>query len=280
MVSSPSRTTRLTVARTIPDVREALRRYRGRATIGLVPTMGALHRGHLALVQAARRECDVLVVSIFVNPAQFEGTEDFDTYPRDEARDLDVLADAGVDVAFVPPAAEMYPPGFQTWVEVTELSRGLEGDVRPGHFRGVATVCLKLFNIVGPARVYFGQKDAQQVEVVGRMIGDLDLEIELRVVPTVRGDDHVALSSRNVLLSADERAAARALPKALFAGEEAHRQGGDPAGAARSILEAEPGLRPEYVELARWNGRLVLAAAVRAGGTRLIDNVVLEGSRR
>jgi pantoate--beta-alanine ligase len=267
----------MTTARTIREVRAALGRVGADATVGFVPTMGALHRGHLSLIEAARAECVVVVVSIFVNPAQFGRGEDFDTYPRNEAHDLRVLEQAGVDVAFLPSAEEMYPPGFQTWVDVAELSRGLEGDARPRHFRGVATVCLKLFHVVRPDRAYFGQKDAQQAEVVGRMIRDLALEIELRVLPTVRAEDGVALSSRNVALSAEERAAARALPRALYAGEDAHRQGADPIAAARRVLAAEPRLDPDYVEVARWNGRVVLAAAVRVGGTRLIDNVVLEG---
>ena len=179
---------------------------------------------------------------------------------------------------FAPSAAEMYPPGFQTWVDVEEVSRGLEGDARPGHFRGVATVCLKLFSILRPDRAYFGQKDAQQAEVIARMIRDLGLGIELRVLPTVRDDDGVALSSRNAYLSDDEREAAAALPRALAAGEQAFRAGSDPVAAAREVLAAEPRLAVEYVESATWDGRVVLAAAVRAGATRLIDNVVLEGS--
>jgi pantoate--beta-alanine ligase len=269
----------MTVARTIADLRAALAPRRDR-TIGFVPTMGALHAGHMSLLAAAYAECDVVVASVFVNPTQFGPDEDFAAYPRDEARDLEALERAGVDVAFLPSAHELYPPGFQTWVDVVELGHGLEGDARPGHFRGVATVCLKLFNIVRPDRAYFGQKDAQQAEVVGRMIRDLELEIELRVLPTVRDDDGVALSSRNAYLSAEEREAARALPRALVAGERAYREGGDPVAAARELLAAEPRLEPDYVELARWNGRLVLAAAVHAGSTRLIDNVVLEGERR
>ena len=267
------------VARTIADVRAALAPFRGGSQIGLVPTMGALHRGHLALVRAARSECDVVVVSIFVNPTQFAPDEDFEAYPRDESGDLRTLADAGVDLVFLPSAEEMYPPGFQTWVEVTELSRGLEGDARPGHFRGVATVCLKLFNIVGPRSAYFGEKDAQQAEVVGRMLEDLNLELELRLLPTVRDADGVALSSRNVRLAPEEREAARALPRALFAAASAYHEGLDPVVRAREVLAEEPRLEPEYVAVAEWDGRLVLAAAVRAGKTRLIDNVVLKEER-
>ena len=266
-------------ARTIAGVRAALEPLRGRV-VGLVPTMGAIHAGHLSLVAAARSECDTVVASVFVNPAQFGPAEDLDGYPRDPERDLRMLEDAGVDLAFLPPEAEIYPAGFQTWVEVTELTRGLEGEFRPGHFRGVATVCLKLFNIVRPSRVYFGQKDAQQAEVIERMITDLDLEIELRVLETVRDTDNVALSSRNVLLSTEEREAARALPRALFAGELAYRRGDDPVAAARDRLAEERRLKADYVELAEWNGRVVLAAAVHAGKTRLIDNVVLKGAAR
>lgn len=264
------------VARTIAEARAGLEPRRG-GSVGLVPTMGALHAGHRALLAAARAECDTVVASIFVNPAQFGPNEDLDRYPRDEASDLAALEQAGVDLAFLPSAGEMYPPGFQTWVEVEELGRGLEGDARPGHFRGVATVCLKLFAIVRPGRAYFGQKDAQQAEVVTRMVDDLALGIDVRVVSTVRDEDGLALSSRNAYLSPEERRAALALPRALAAGAEAHRVGGDPAAAARAALAAEPRLAADYVEVARWNGRAVLVAAARVGSTRLIDNLVLEG---
>lgn len=258
---------------TIAEAREAL----PREGVGLVPTMGALHAGHVALFDAARRENDLVVASIFVNPAQFGAGEDFDRYPRDEEADAAVAEAAGVDVLFVPTTAEMYPEGFDTWVEVQSLSAGLESDARPGHFRGVATVCLKLFNIVRPDRAYFGQKDAQQAAVVERLVADLNLELEIRVLPTVREEDGLAVSSRNAYLSAQERQAAAALPKALRAGEDAQGRGADPVEAARAALAAEPGLEPEYVELARLDGRVYLLAAARAGRTRLIDNVVLEG---
>jgi pantoate--beta-alanine ligase len=171
----------------------------------------------------------------------------------------------------------MYPEGFDTWVEVEGPSAGLEGEARPGHFRGVATVCLKLFNIVRPKRAYFGQKDAQQAAVVERLAEDLNLELEIRVVPTVREEDGLAVSSRNAYLSAEQRQAAAALSQALRAGEEAHGRGADPLDAARRLLAAEPRLEPEYVELAKLDGRVYLLAAARAGRTRLIDNVVLEG---
>ena len=232
-------------------------------TVGLVPTMGAFHDGHLALFRAAREENDVVVASLFVNPAQFGAGEDLDKYPRDEERDTRLAKSAGIDILFAPSAEELYPPGFQTWVEVEELGRRLEGEYRPGHFRGVATVCLKLFNIVRPDRAYFGQKDAQQVAVVKRMVRDLDHEVKIRVVPTVRDADGLALSSRNAYLSPEERELALQLPRAL-----ATR---DPA-LARASLD---GLDVDYVEIADFEPR-VLAAAVRIGKTRLIDNVVLD----
>ena len=248
------------VARTISDVRAALAdRRTGR--IGLVPTMGALHEGHRALLDAARATCDTATMSLFVNPAQFGEPADLNGYPRDEARDVEVARAAGVDVVFAPSPAEMYPAGYQTWVEVTELGAILEGEHRPGHFRGVATVCLKLFNIVRPDVAFYGQKDAQQVEVLRRMIADLDLELELEVIPTVRDDDGLAQSSRNVLLSPEERARALALPRALSTG--------DPE-TARAILEGA-GLAVDYVAIAPFHPP-TLAAAVRVGSTRLIDN--------
>ena len=252
------------VARTISDVRAALAdRRTGR--IGLVPTMGALHEGHRALLDAARATCDTAAMSLFVNPAQFGEPADLNGYPRDEARDVEVARAAGVDIVFAPSAAEMYPAGYQTWVEVTELGAILEGEHRPGHFRGVATVCLKLFNIVRPDVAFYGQKDAQQVEVLRRMIADLDLELELEVIPTVRDDDGLAQSSRNVLLSPEERARALALPRALSTG--------DPE-TARAILEGA-GLAVDYVAIAPFHPP-TLAAAVRVGSTRLIDNAPLD----
>ena len=254
------------VARSIAELHEALA---GGGEIGLVPTMGAFHDGHLALFRAARAENAVVVASLFVNPAQFEDDRDLAAYPRDEARDERLAAEAGVDVLFAPSPDELYPPGFQTWVEVEELGRGLEGDHRPGHFRGVATICLKLFHLVRPRRAYFGQKDAQQVAVVRRLVRDLDLahELEIRVVRTVRDADGLALSSRNARLSEEEREAALALPRAL-----ATR---DPERARRLLN----GLDVDYVEVAPFDPP-VLAAAVRVGRVRLIDNVPLEGDER
>jgi len=225
--------------------------------------MGALHAGHEALIRAAAEESDTVVVSLFVNAAQFEDGSDLAAYPRDEQRDADIAAAAGADVLFAPSSDEIYPGGYQTWVEVEELSRGLEGDHRPGHFRGVATICLKLFNIVRPRRAYFGQKDAQQVAVVRRMAGDLNLDVEIRSLPTVRDADGLALSSRNARLSPAERESALALPRALATRD---------VEAARQALD---GLHVDYVEVADFDPP-VLAAAVRVGTTRLIDNVVLE----
>jgi pantoate--beta-alanine ligase len=262
------------IVRTIREARAALEPLRAAGPLGLVPTMGALHEGHEALLRAARDESTTVVASLFVNPTQFGDRSDLAAYPRDEARDAAIAAAAGVDVLFAPPVEEMYPPGFQTWVDVSEIGRSLEGEARPGHFRGVATVCLKLFAIVCPDRAYFGQKDAQQVAVVRRLVRDLALGIEIRVLPTVRDPDGLAISSRNARLSEGERERALALPRALEAGRAAHERGDDAVGAARATLN---GLEPDYVCTLDLDGALVLAAAARVGRTRLIDNVVLEG---
>ena len=256
----------MNVVRTIAEAREALASL-GKRSVGLVPTMGSLHDGHLALLRAARAENDTVVMSLFVNPAQFGDTSELARYPRDEERDLELARDSGVDLVFAPSTDEMYPPGFQTWVDVTELGAILEGRFRPGHFRGVATVVLKLLNVVRPTRVYFGQKDAQQVEVIRRLMADLAVDVELRVVPTVRDGDGLALSSRNTLLSPAERAAALALPHALATRDR---------DAALSELESSNGLEIDYIEVADFDPP-VLAGAVRVGSNRLIDNVPLEG---
>jgi pantoate--beta-alanine ligase len=236
---------------------------------GLVPTMGAFHDGHRALFRAARAENERVVVSLFVNPAQFDQEADLEAYPRDEERDLEIAKAEGVDVVFAP--EELYPAGFATWV-VPDVT-GAEGASRPGHFRGVATICLKLFNLARPERAYFGQKDAQQVAVIRRLVRDLDVPVEIRVVPTVRDTDGLALSSRNVRLSPEERDRALGLPRALASatGEP------DPVAAARASLN---GLEPDYVEVLDLGDAKVLAAAVRVGSTRLIDNVLLEGEIR
>ena len=261
--------------RTTAALRAALAPARADKTIAFVPTMGALHRGHVALFEAARHAGDVVVTSIFVNPTQFGDPNDFSLYPRDEAADAGVAERAGVDVIFAPSVDELYPSGFSTWVTVAGPALGLEGEFRPGHFRGVATVCVKLFNCVAPRIAFFGQKDAQQVAVIKQVVRDLNLDLEIRVVPIVRDADGVALSSRNARLSAAERMRARAIPRALEAGLAAYRQGADPVTAARATLD---GLDVDYVTTSEFDGQLTLAIAARAGGTRLIDNVPLTTS--
>jgi pantoate--beta-alanine ligase len=254
------------VVRTIAEAREELAPQRA-GTVGLVPTMGALHDGHLALLRAARDANETVVMSLFVNPTQFGNDADLARYQRDEGRDLARARECGVDLVFAPSADEMYPPGFQTWVEVTEVGSILEGRFRPGHFRGVATVVLKLLAIVRPTTVYFGQKDAQQVEVIRTMISDLALDVELQVVPTVRDVDGLALSSRNALLSPEEHATALGLPRALAMRDRE---------VALKALRKSNRLEIDYVEVADFDPP-ALVGAVRVGSTRLIDNVVLEG---
>jgi len=232
--------------------------------VGLVPTMGALHGGHIALLRAARRECDVLVASVFVNPVQFSEGSDLAAYPRDLDRDAAISEAEGVDVVFAPPAEEMYPPGFATWVVPEGAAEGLEAAHRPGHFRGVATVCLKLFNIVRPQIAWFGRKDAQQVAVVKQLVRDLNVDVEIRVVDTVRDSDGLALSSRNGRLTPAERDRARAIRQALETRDE---------WRARAVLQAA-GIVPEYVTVADLDGP-TLAIAARVGKTRLIDNIPL-----
>ena len=256
--------------------------------VGLVPTMGFLHEGHLALVRRVRAQADLTVVSIFVNPTQFGPGEDFARYPRDLTRDAELLAKEGVDILFAPEVEELYPQGATTIVEVEGLSSGLEGASRPGHFRGVATIVAKLFAVVHPHVAAFGQKDAQQTIVIKKMVRDLMLDVEVVVLPTQRDEDGVALSSRNGYLSPDERRAARAIPRALEAARIAaaggERDGGRVLAAAREILEREPVLKIDYLALVdterlealdRLDGESLLAIAVFAGRTRLIDNVVL-----
>jgi len=254
--------------RTIDELRAQLA-----GEVGLVPTMGALHDGHRALFRAARRENELVVASLFVNPAQFDQSADLAAYPRDEDADARIAEECGVDILFAPSADELYHDGFRTWVDVEDT--GAEGASRPGHFRGVATVCMKLFNIVRPARAYFGQKDAQQALVIRRMVRDLNLDLEIRVLPTVRDPDGLALSSRNVLLTAEERELALGLPRALARGAEAYTQGSDAVAATRSSLN---GLDPDYVEILELDGATLLASAVRIGDIRLIDNVLVKGA--
>ena len=257
------------ILRSIAELDAALTPVRASSSLALAPTMGALHEGHAALFRAARAECDAVVTSIFVNPAQFTEHADLEAYPDDFERDAAVAEREEVDILFAPSAAEMYPAGFATWVNPTGAADGLEDDHRPGHFSGVATVCVKLFNIVRPDRAYFGRKDAQQVAVIKQIVRDLNLAVEIRVVPTVRDSDGLALSSRNALLTPEERARALAIPRAL-----ATR---DPASALAILAEAR--IQPDYVALADLDGP-TFAIAARIGSTRLIDNVLLEGAPR
>jgi pantoate--beta-alanine ligase len=273
------------------ELRDALgEARRAGSSIGLVPTMGSLHDGHLSLLAAARAECDVVVMSLFVNPTQFGPDEDLDRYPRDEERDLRLAGGAGVDFVYAPPVEAVYPEGFSTGVEVEgRLTEVLDGDPArrgPEHFRGVATVVAKLFNSVGPDVAYFGQKDAQQAAVIRRMAHDLDFPVRIAVLPTVREPDGLAMSSRNAYLDADDRRRAVALSRALGAVEERAHSESLAAGleAARGELEAA-GIEPEYLEardadelnpVAELNGRPVLVAvAARVGRARLIDNVLI-----
>ncbi len=258
-------------------------------TIGLVPTMGALHDGHLSLVREARRMCDVVVVSVFVNPTQFSLDEDFDRYPRDLTKDAAVLTDYNVDYIFAPTIEEIYPKDFSTYITVGGLSEQLEGVSRPGHFRGVATVVTVLLNIVRPDFAFFGQKDAQQTLVVKRLVRDLAFDTEIVVLPTVREDSGLALSSRNAYLSEDERRAALVLYRALSRAKEAYaegeRSGNRLATIVQSTVAAEPLARIDYVSvtdadtlepLEKLNDRAVLIAlAVHIGRARLIDNIIL-----
>jgi len=255
---------------------------------GLVPTMGYLHDGHLSLVRRAKAECASVGVSIFVNPAQFGPTEDLASYPVDLQRDLDLLRHEQVDLVWTPDREDMYPPGFQTWVEVESLTQRLEGKSRPGHFRGVTTIVTKLFHAFQPDRAYFGQKDAQQVVVIRRMVKDLDFPIEIVVCPTVRGPEGLAMSSRNSYLSPRERAAASVLYRSLTAAETAFRSGQTEAESLRlrmrEVLMAERRGRPEYVSVADPDtleelegpvDRGLLSMAVLIGKTRLIDNLLI-----
>jgi pantoate--beta-alanine ligase len=278
---------------TVRDLRDALapERAAGRS-IGLVPTMGSFHDGHLSLVRRAREACDVVVVSLFVNPTQFGPAEDLAAYPRDESRDRALAEAEGVDLLFAPPVEEVYPEGFDTTVTVGGLTSVLEGDPAqrgPGHFAGVATVVTKLFNMVGADVAYFGQKDAQQALVIRKLVRDLDIPVRIEVLPIVRDPDGLALSTRNAYLGGDERERALALSRALRAAEEAVAGGTIEAdavlAAARAKLD-EAGVEPEYLELRsahdlskveRVNGSTLLAVAARVGRARLIDNAILGG---
>jgi pantoate--beta-alanine ligase len=257
--------------RSIEDLRHARAGAAGRR-VGFVPTMGALHAGHRALMVAARAECDVAVASIFVNPTQFDDPRDLAAYPRAEADDEALVRDAGMNLLFVPAPEAIYPQGHATSMTMAGAALGFEGDRRPGHFNGVALVCLKLFHLVEPDVVYLGQKDAQQVAVLRQLIRDVNLPIAVHVVPTVRAADGLALSSRNVRLSAAERERAAVIPRALRAGLEAWQTGADPARAARAALDP---LEIDYADVATFDREPTLVVAVRVGTTRLIDNVPL-----
>ena len=259
--------------------------------LGLVPTMGALHEGHLALVRRARAECATVAASIFVNPTQFGANEDLASYPRDMERDLSLLEAEGVDLVYAPSPGEVYPAGFDTWIEPGALAENLEGAVRPGHFRGVATVVAKLFNVVRPDRAYFGQKDGQQLAVIRQMVRDLNMGLEIVAVPTVRDADGLALSSRNAYLTPEQRRAAPVVYRALSEAQRLWLEGETDAerlrGAVLEILRSEPLLEGiDYVsvadggtllELERVNGPAMISTAVRLGKTRLIDNMLIGG---
>jgi len=275
------------------SVARKIRREQDR-TIGLVPTMGALHEGHLSLVREARRMCDFVVVSIFVNPAQFGPGEDYERYPRELTKDTALLTDYNVDYIFAPPVEEIYPKGFSTYVTVEGFSEQLEGAARPGHFRGVATVVTVLLNTVKPDFAFFGQKDAQQALIIKRLVKDLAFDSEIVVLPTVREDSGLAISSRNTYLSPDEQAAAgvihRALTQAKATYKQGERSGGKIADVVRSIVESEPRARLDYVTVAdgetlerleKLDDRPVLiAVAAYIGKTRLIDNTVLNSTKK
>jgi pantoate--beta-alanine ligase len=275
------------VVKTIAEAR-ALRQQLG-GTVGFVPTMGYLHEGHLALVKQARIENSAVIVSIYVNPTQFGPREDFGNYPRDLNRDLELLQGEGVDIVFVPSDKEMYPSEFSSWVDVEKVTEQLEGTSRPGHLKGVATVVAKLFNIVQPTRAYFGQKDAQQAVVIKRMVADLNMGIEIVVVPTVRESNGLAMSSRNIYLSPGERQAATILFKALTLAWQLWQGGEKDSGRIHrqmtSLIQKEPLAQIDYVSIADAEtleelnliDRPALASlAVRIGKTRLIDNMPLE----
>lgn len=279
--------------RTVAEFRAArdalLHGAAGGRTLGLVPTMGYLHEGHRSLIRRARAECDVVAVWIFVNPTQFGPNEDLSRYPRNEDGDLAICEAEGVDLVLAPPVEEIYPEGASTTVSVGTLSTVLEGAARPGHFDGVATVVTKIFAIAGPCRAYFGQKDAQQLMVIRRMTRDLLLPVEVVACPTVREPDGLAMSSRNVYLSPEERTQAVAISRGLRAAEARWAAGERDADALRGVvraeIEAQPLARPEYISLAHAgdlaecvgavDGELLLSVAVRFGGARLIDNVIL-----
>jgi pantoate--beta-alanine ligase len=275
------------VIQTIAEMKEIRRGLKG--TVGFVPTMGYLHAGHLTLVKHSRADNDFTVVSIFVNPTQFGPNEDFDRYPRDYPRDFAMLEKDHADFVFLPPPAEMYPAGYNTWVEVSQVTDRLEGALRPGHFRGVATVVAKLFNIVEPTRSYFGQKDAQQCLVIKKMVRDLNMNLEMIIVPTVREPDGLAMSSRNIYLSPSERQQAPVLWQALSAARTLWSEGVKDSATLRQemveLIRQKPLGKIEYIsiadaltlaELEKAEPPAVISMAVKFSRTRLIDNIFLE----
>jgi pantoate--beta-alanine ligase len=275
------------IAKSIAQMKAA--RSNSPSSVGFVPTMGYLHQGHLSLVQQARVENSVVVASIFVNPTQFGPAEDFKTYPRDTERDLALLQKEKTDIVFMPSVEEMYSEGFSSWVVVEKITDRLEGSFRPGHFKGVATVVAKLFNIVEPTRAYFGQKDAQQVLVIRKMVSDLNMNLEVVVSPTVREKDGLAMSSRNVYLNPQERKTATILFRALTLAQKLREKGESDAETLRQQMTAliswEPLAKIEYIsiadtntleELSTINGQALASMAVRIGQTRLIDNIILK----
>lgn len=283
----------LTIARTPDEIRRWRAALPPGASVGFVPTMGYLHAGHASLVRRAAAECDVVAASIFVNPSQFDRVDDLARYPRDFDRDRALLGDAGCDLIFAPEPADVYPPGFQTWVVPGDIAAPLEGASRPGHFRGVATVVLKLLNMVQPTRAYFGQKDAQQVAVIRTMVRDLNVPVEIVPCPTLREADGLAMSSRNSYLTSEERAVAPAVFRALTAAREAVAAGTRDAeavrAAMRAVIAAEPLMRLDYASIAdpltlaeqtRVDGEVLASIAVFLGRARLIDNVIIDTALR
>lgn len=284
------------IIKRIPEIQMEIRKHREQGrTIGFVPTMGALHQGHLSLAEACRKENDVTVVSIFVNPAQFGPNEDFEKYPRDFQKDENMLKELGVELIFYPAKDDIYPPGYSTYVEVEKIGQVLCGKSRPTHFRGVATVVAKLFNIVKPDRAYFGRKDAQQAIIIKRMTADLNLGVAIKALPIIRDHDGLALSSRNVYLSPTEREAALFMPRALLQARERIQAGLHDTAQIKTGIEAElrknPLLTIDYVEVVALDtldafpqtpqgqpidiNNTLVAAAVKVGNTRLIDNFIL-----
>jgi pantoate--beta-alanine ligase len=274
------------IIRNLVEMKESRALLKG--SVGLVPTMGFLHAGHLSLVKLSKNENDTTIVSIFVNPTQFGPKDDFDRYPRDERRDIDMLEEAGVDIVFIPTAQEMYPSGFNTWVEVEGIAERLEGSARPGHFKGVATVCNKLFNIVAPDKAYFGQKDAQQVLVIKKIVSDLNMNLVVVVGTTLREPDGLAMSSRNTYLKPVERQAATALYKSLSKAAQMYKSGEHEADTIRdamtTLIQSEPLAKIEYIsiadpvslkELEHIRSQALVSLAVKIGKTRLIDNIIL-----